>query len=185
MKRHEHRFVAMGGPCRLRLDCIDEQLAQQACTAAEAEVRRLESKYSRYLENSITSKINHAAGTGTPIAIDDETSRLLDYADTLFRESDGLFDLTSGILRQAWDFQSGKVPAPDEIDVLLSRIGWDKVTRTDSSVALPTQGMEIDFGGCVKEYASDSAAAVLAMHGIKHALVDLAGDIAALNGQFE
>ena len=184
MKRHEHRFVAMGGPCRLRLDCTDENLAQQACNAAETEVRRLESKYSRYLENSITSQINRAAGTGTAIAIDDETAGLLDYADTLFRESDGLFDLTSGILRQAWDFRSGKIPAAAEIDALLSRIGWDKVERVANTVALPSPGMEIDFGGCVKEYASDSAAAVLAKHGIKHALVDLAGDIAALNGQF-
>jgi thiamine biosynthesis lipoprotein len=40
--------------------------------------------------------------------------------------------------------------------------------------------MEIDFGGCVKEYASDSAATVLATHGIQRGLVDLSGDIAVV-----
>jgi len=40
--------------------------------------------------------------------------------------------------------------------------------------------MELDFGGCVKEYAADSAAAQLRRHGVTSALVDLAGDMVAV-----
>jgi thiamine biosynthesis lipoprotein len=43
--------------------------------------------------------------------------------------------------------------------------------------------MELDLGGIGKEYAADRAAAILASHGIAHALVNLGGDVRALGGQ--
>ena len=179
MDHLEHRFKAMGGLCRFRLDCPAGDDALQAIQRAEAEVRRLEAKFSRYLPDSLTSRINGAAGSA-PVAIDDETVRLLGFAQTLWQQSDGLFDLTSGILRRAWDFKSGQLPRQAEIDRLLPLIGWDRVAWDETSISLPRAGMEIDFGGCVKEYASDSAAAVLAGHGIERGLVDLSGDIAVV-----
>jgi thiamine biosynthesis lipoprotein len=170
----------MGGPCRLRLFCEGD--AQGYIEAAEAEVERLEACYSRYRPDSLTSRINAAAGKD-PVAIDEETAGLLNYADTLWRESKGLFDLTSGILRRSWNFRAGRVPTQDEITALLPLIGWDKVIWTQASVRLPEPGMEIDFGGVVKEYACDSVANILRSHGLKHGLVDLAGDIVAIGSQ--
>ena len=180
MPHLEHRFRAMGGPCRLRLDCADEGLAARAIAAAESEARRLESKYSRYLPDSLTSTINRAAGSGQAVPIDPETSGLLGFAHTLWQQSGGLFDLTAGVLRRAWDFKSGRLPAPDAIDALLPLIGWERVQWDEAGVCLPLAGMEIDFGGCVKEYASDSIANLLAHSGIRRGLVDMAGDIAVV-----
>ena len=172
----------MGGPCRLRIDCEDEAAARAAICAGEAEVRRLEAKYSRYLADSLTTKINRLAG-GEPVAIDTETAGLLHYAQTLWQESDGLFDLTSGVLRRAWDFKSYRLPCQAEIDGLLPLVGWSTVEWDELSVRLPQAGMELDFGGCVKEYACDAVAAVLRKSGIENALVDLSGDMLALSGQ--
>lgn len=183
MLQFEHRFVAMGGPCRFRIEHAEEAQALRAIESAEAEVRRLEQKYSRYLADSITTTINEAAGSGQAVSIDAETGGLLHYADTLYRESEGLFDLTSGILRKAWDFKSGRLPSAAEIAGLLPLIGWQQVQWDATSVALPLAGMEIDFGGCVKEYACDSVAAVLRRLGIQHALVDLSGDMAAIGSR--
>jgi thiamine biosynthesis lipoprotein len=183
MQRFEHRFFAMGGPCRFRIDHADWVSAQAAIEAAEAEVRRLEQKYSRYLEGSLVSQINERAGSNIDTEIDVETAGLLNYADTLYRESEGLFDLTSGILRRAWDFKAGTVPAESQIEELLPLIGWYLVAWDESTIRLPREGMEIDFGGCVKEYASDSATKALADRGIENALVDLGGDMAALGKQ--
>jgi thiamine biosynthesis lipoprotein len=176
----EHNFSAMGGPCRLRLEVDDDSLARTAIAAAEAEVRRLEQKYSRYLDDSLTTRINRAAGTGQAVPVDGETAGLLHYANTAWRESDGLFDLTSGVLRRAWDFKSGRPPVQGDIDELLPLVGWQQVQWDRDSVYLPQQGMELDFGGCVKEYAADSAAVQLRRHGVRAALVDLAGDMATL-----
>jgi thiamine biosynthesis lipoprotein len=180
VQRVEHSFKAMGGPCRLRLELDDEVCTETPIAAAVGEVQRLERKYSRYIENSLTSQINRAAGTDWPVPIDSETAGLLNYADTVWRESDGLFDLTSGVLRRAWDFKSGRCPAPCEIDALLPLVGWELVRRDQDSIYLPRAGMELDFGGCVKEYAADSAAMQLRRHGVGCALVDLAGDMAAI-----
>jgi thiamine biosynthesis lipoprotein len=180
MQRVEHNFKAMGGPCRLRLEAVDNSVTETAIAAAVAEVQRLEQKYSRYLDDSLTSEINRAAGVGKPVSIDEETAGLLNYANTAWRESDGLFDLTSGVLRRAWDFKSGRLPEQAEIDALLPLVGWDLVQWSRDSVYLPRSGMELDFGGCVKEYAADSAAAQLRRHGVASALVDLSGDMVAL-----
>jgi len=185
MQRFEHSFVAMGGPCRLRIDCAEPELAHAAIVAAEAEVHRLERKYSRYLPDSLTSEINRLAGNSRPVAIDEETAGLFNYAQTLWRESDELFDLTSGVLHRVWDFKSARPPTQQEIDKVLPLIGWDKIEWDECTVRLPLAGMELDFGGCVKEYACDSAASVLRQRGIEHALVDLSGDMAALGGRGE
>ena len=172
----------MGGPCRLRFACADEAAAGQAIAAAEAEAGRLEHKYSRFLPDSLTSTINRAAGSGRRVPIDSETAGLLGFADTLWRQSDGLFDLTAGILRRAWDFKSGRLPAQAAIDQLLPLIDWARVQWDQAAIRLPDRGMEIDFGGCVKEYASDSIANLLTRRGIERGLVDLAGDMAVVGG---
>ena len=180
MQRIEHSFKAMGGPCRLRLEVEDPAIAEAAIAAAVAEVDRLEQKYSRYTEDSLTTQICLAAGGGAAVPVDEETAALLNYANTVWLQSEGAFDLTSGVLRRAWDFKSGRVPSQAEIDTLLPLVGWQQVQWDQHSVYLPLPGMELDFGGCVKEYAADSAAGILHQHNASAALVDLAGDMAAV-----
>jgi thiamine biosynthesis lipoprotein len=152
--------------------------AERAARAARAEIERLEAKFSRYREDSLATRINRSAGDLTGVEVDDETARLLDYAATAWRESGGLFDVTSGILRRAWNFRAGRLPSQAEIDALLPAIGWDQVRWRSPVIALPRAGMEIDFGGYVKEYAADLAAATCREHGVRHGLVDLGGDLA-------
>jgi len=64
--------------------------------AAIADVRRIEAKYSRYRDDSVTTAINRASG-GAPVAIDAETAALVDFADRCHRLSAGHFDVTSGV----------------------------------------------------------------------------------------
>jgi thiamine biosynthesis lipoprotein len=45
---------------------------------------------------------------------------------------------------------------------------------------LPLAGMQLDFGGFVKEYAADRVAALCRELGLRHGLVDLGGDLAAI-----
>jgi thiamine biosynthesis lipoprotein len=176
-------FDAMASPCELRLQGPDEACLHAAAQAAIAEVRRIERKYSRYDDASIVSRINAAAGSGQPIEVDDETAALLDFAAHLHALSEGLFDITSGVLRRAWNFRVPRVPTQQEIDALLPLIGWQQVHWRERCIALPRIGMELDFGGFGKEYAADRAAEVLGREGVAHGYVNLGGDIRAAGGR--
>lgn len=176
---YRHTFSAMASPCQLVLDGLPAPQAVRAAAAAEAEVRRLERQYSRYRPDSIVSRINAAAG-GEAVTVDAETARLLDFAAELHAQSDGLFDITSGSLRKAWDFKAGREPAAADLAPLLACVGWHRAQWDGASLRLPLPGMEIDFGGIGKEYAADRAAEVLAAHGAHHGFVNLGGDLRVL-----
>lgn len=175
-------FSAMASPCSLQIDGQDEAGMRTAAAAAIAEVQRIEAKYSRYNEDSIVSRINRAAGQEA-VDVDAETAELLGFADSLWTLSGGLFDISSGVLRRAWDFKAGKLPTASVLQELLTTVGWQHVQRQGQQVRLALPGMELDFGGFGKEYAADRAAAVLLEHGIHHALVNLGGDLHALGAR--
>jgi thiamine biosynthesis lipoprotein len=172
-------FSAMASRCEVRVYARDEATARAWAEVAIAEVRRIEAKFSRYRDDSVTAAINRAAG-GAPLDVDDETAALLDFGARLYAASRGAFDLTSGVLRRAWNFASGRVPAQREIDALLGLIGWSKVQWRRPALRLPQPGMEIDFGGIGKEYAADRAAGVLIEQGARHGFVNLGGDVRAI-----
>lgn len=169
----------MGSPCEIQLELAPAERAESGLAAAIAEVERLEARYSRYRESSFLSQINRVAAQGGEIEVDPETAGLLDYAATCHAQSDGLFDITSGILRRAWRFQEKRLPSPGEVGALLDRVGWHRLVWRSPRLGFPTAGLELDFGGIVKEYAADRVAALLQAEGLRHALVNLGGDIRA------
>lgn len=182
MALHRYAFRAMAADNEVQIHAEDAGVARNAAQRAIDEVRRVEAKYSRYREGSLLSRINAAAG-GDPVEVDDETRALLDYADACWRQSGGRFDVTSGVLRRAWNFDVARVPADAELAPLLALVGWPRVERDGAQVRLPIPGMELDFGGLGKEYAVDRAIAEVAALGIDSALVNLAGDLAILGPQ--
>lgn len=175
-------FDAMGSRCEIRVAAASGREAEALAKPAIGEVRRIEIKYSRYRPDSIVSRINAAAGREA-IACDDETAGLLAYADTLYAASEGRFDITSGVLRKAWNFRGGGVPEQRQLEALLPLVGWDSVQRLKTSVFLPLRGMELDFGGFGKEYAVDRATELLAAQGVRHGYVNLGGDMRFLGTQ--
>jgi thiamine biosynthesis lipoprotein len=174
------RFKAMGSPCQLHLHADSQARFEEIAQAAMAEIARLEQKYSRYREDSLASRINACAGDPEGIELDDETASLLDYAALAWTQSGGLFDITSGVLRRAWDFRSGRLPARREIEALRPLVGWQKLRWRRPQLVLPLPGMQLDFGGYVKEYAADRVAELCRELGLRHGLVDLGGDLAAV-----
>lgn len=173
---HRLPFKAMGSACEVVLASHTQNEAESMAKLAIDEVLRIERKYSRYTTDSVIAKINQQAGRGA-LQCDDETWALFQFATQLFDKSDGLFDITSGVLRQAWDFKKPEVPTSQKLEVLLPLVGWQNVVLQDQSIALPLAGMEVDLGGFGKEYAADRAAQVLVEKGVTHGYVNLAGDM--------
>jgi thiamine biosynthesis lipoprotein len=177
-------FDAMASPNGLQIWHDDESRARTLAETAIADVRRIEAKYSRYRDDSVTARINRAAG-GAAVTIDAETYALLGYADHCHRLSTGRFDITSGVLRRAWDFRRSppRLPGQDEIAAATALIHWPCVEWSRRSVRLPRRGMEIDFGGIGKEYAADRMATICHDGGARHALANLGGDVRAAGPQ--
>ena len=173
---HRLPFKAMGSACEVVLAFHNQNEAESMAKLAIDEVLRIERKYSRYTTDSVIAKINQQAGR-VALQCDDETWALFQFATQLFDKSDGLFDITSGVLRQAWDFKKPEVPTSQKLEVLLPLVGWQNVVLQDQSIALPLAGMEVDLGGFGKEYAADRAAQVLKEKGVTHGYVNLAGDM--------
>ena len=182
MTLHRFTFRAMAAENEVQVHSDDALFAESAAARAIAEVKRIEAKYSRYLDDSIVCRINREAG-GAAVPIDTETHGLLMFAAACHDQSAGAFDVTSGVLRRAWRFDSGRVPGEAELVPLVDLIGWPRVELGADTVRLPVRGMELDFGGFGKEYAVDRAALMLREAGATSALVNLAGDLAILGPQ--
>jgi FAD:protein FMN transferase len=170
------RFFAMASPCELLIDTQNTELAHKLTSIAQLEVSRIEQKYSRYRTDNLVYQLNHS--NGQAVSIDDETYRLLQFANTCFELSDGMFDLTSGVLRRAWNFNgSNQLPDHELVCQLLPQIGWQKLTFNPTQFVMPI-GMELDFGGIGKEYAVDCVAKLCHQHSANlSVVVNFGGDI--------
>lgn len=155
------QFQAMGCPCEILIDTADSALMTEQLAAAQQEAQRIEAKYSRYRPGTIVDRINRS--DGTKVEVDDETAALFDFAAECCDLSDGLFDITTGVLRKGAD---------------LSHVGWENVSWKRPWIQMPP-GFEIDLGGICKEYAADKILELLIKRRSLSTLVNLGGDIAA------
>lgn len=177
------QFKAMASPCEVLMRELPAAQARQIVDAVAAEAWRVEQKFSRYRDDNIVYAINHAGGNWCEL--DDETERLLDYAHSCWQLSDGMFDITSGVLRRAWKFDgSDRIPSQSQIRPLLDQLGWSQVQRKVGAVQMPA-AMELDFGGIGKEYAVDRALQLARQLTDTPLLVNFGGDIAAWCGDAE
>jgi len=170
-------FFAMGSTCSLILH--GEDLGRVGSIAI-AEVERIEQRYSRYRPDSLLSAINKAAREGAEIEVDSETAGLIEQAFEVYRQSGGLFDITSGSLRSVWNDETASMPETTAIFDALEKVGLDKVIWKPPLLSFTHRGIEFDFGGIAKEYAADRAAAACRSAGVEHGLVELGGDIAVI-----
>lgn len=170
------RFMAMASPCELLVDGGDAALAEQLLDVAQAEALRVEHKFSRYREGSVVAQLH--ASHGRPVQVDDETAQLLDFAASCHALSEGLFDITSGVLREVWRFDgSSRVPAADAVQRVNARVGWHKLRWQRPWLTLP-EGMQVDFGGIGKEYAVDRSLGLLRALTAQPLLLNFGGDLA-------
>ncbi|MFT7681369.1 MAG: thiamine biosynthesis lipoprotein [Moritella dasanensis] len=152
-------FFVMASPCQILLGNATEAQADSLTALAYAEAKRIELKFSRFRDDNIIARLNHAKGRG--ITLDDETVTLINLADLCFQLSDGLFDISSGVLGKLWHFkQQTQLPSDADINALLPNIGWQQAQWQAPLLSLPI-GMQIDLGGIGKEYAVDKVAQLL------------------------
>ncbi|MBJ7538110.1 FAD:protein FMN transferase [Marinomonas transparens] len=153
---YQIRFDCMASNCSILIECDHIDLVKSAAKKAIMEAWRIEHKFSRYRQDNTFTAIHSHANHWQ--ALDHETAQLMIFASHAYQASEGLFDITSGILRRVWSFDgSDNLPQQSQIDDLLTHVGWEKLDwnlDTPEQLNIP-EGMELDFGGIGKEYAVD------------------------------
>ena len=166
----------MASPCECLIACDDESQAKELVDIAYQEAKRIEQKFSRYRPDNIVHQINHSQAK--PISVDDETADLLDFSAQCYELSEHMFDVTSGVLREVWQFDgSDRIPEEAAVAVVLERVGWSKVQWQRPTLTM-LANMEIDLGGIGKEYAVDQAAKLMQQAAPDiNVLVNFGGDL--------
>ncbi len=171
-------FHAMGTRCRVSLVEPNRKATNDFLQSLLEWVSDFEAKYSRFIDSSLISRINAAAGQH-PVEIDEETNRILSLCAELHFFTQRVFDPTTLPLIRLWDWKKNPagLPSADAIARARELVGWNLVQRTANSVYLPKTGMALDLGGIGKEYAVDIVLQMGGTHGISNLLVDFGQDL--------
>lgn len=173
----------MGTDCVVVVEAEDRALREHAVDVAVRETHRFDRRYSHYDPSSLVSLINRRAGNDQWTELDEEADRIFGLAMQVHEASDHMFDPSVAPLTQLWDHRTQRLPSGDEIKRVRRQVGFRRVLYQPGRVMLPT-GMALEFGGLVKEYAVDAIAVRLAKLGVRHALIDLGGDMRAIGARF-
>ena len=143
-------------------------------------IREKEALLSKTVPGSDVWNVNHAQGRPTEVA--EETARLLTLALECSRISGGAFDVTVAPVSALWDFTAETPALPEEAAVQEARthVDYTGVRIEGSTVTLADPQAGIDLGAIAKGYIADCVCAFLREQGVRSALVDLGGNIAAV-----
>ncbi|HHY25836.1 MAG TPA: FAD:protein FMN transferase [Desulfitobacterium dehalogenans] len=134
--------------------------------------------------NSEIIQLNKASGKEF-VRISSDTFHVLEKAKNYAELSQGKFDITVGPIVKLWNIGSdnARVPGEDEINEKLPLVDYHGLIldKESSSAKLNQEGMVVDLGAIAKGYAADEAAKILKEAGIKHAIVNLGGNIVVIN----
>lgn len=164
-----------------------EERAQAGIGIVLREFDRLHRSYHAWQDSELTA-LNRDIAAGRPHQVSAELAELIRRAQALSRAAEGLFDPGIGQLIALWGFQndefkpqlppSGKLAAWHRAQPSINDLEVDglMVRSRNPAVAL-------DFGGYLKGWALDRAAALLHQQGINNALINIGGNVMALGSK--
>ena len=180
------RFVerwswAMGQPVHVMVFASSEQEGLDACAAALAELRRVESRLTLFETASDLCELNRRAGR-TSLRADEDLRAVLAQAGAFKRLTGGAFDVAVEPLMRVWGFHRPRVSAPTAAELAEAREAVRAaVVELDGDVArLPSAHTQLDFGSIGVGYGIDRALAVLRGRAVRRAFIDVSGDVAAI-----
>lgn len=160
---------------------IKIQILDPADESILDDLKKLCEKYDTMFSTTNTDselyKLNHA--NGQPFTVSSETANLIQKGIHYSELSGGAFDLTIEPVSALWDFKADKptVPSSDAIAQAVSHVDYTKVDIQDNTVTLEDPEAGIDLGAIAKGYIADQVKTYLKKQGIKHAIINLGGNV--------
>ncbi len=144
-------------------------------------ISRLNKSLSTYISTSLISKINH----GDTLFADIHFRRVFDKAYTIYKQTEGIYDPTIGILVNAWGFGPGKKLKNIErdsalVDSLLQYVGMNMVEiDKQGMVRKKYPQIFLDFNSIAKGYIIDQIGDLINKKGYQNYLIELGGEVLA------
>ncbi len=146
----------------------------------DSTITRVNKSVSTYLRNSDISKINRG---DTTIIVDSIFKEIFQLSKEIHQITNGYFDPTIGVLRNAYGFGDVKPLKKldtQTLDSLLQFVGFEKITLSkEGKVIKKHPQIYIDFNAIAKGYGIDCIGNYLSQKGITHFLIELGGEILA------
>jgi thiamine biosynthesis lipoprotein len=182
LERHTYQRVVMGAPCTITLYAPNKGMADRAADSAFTSLDHVDRTLSDWSPTSEASGLPLHAGTRAPV------SSLLALALTRSQEfwsaSEGAFDPTIAPVSWMWRTarQRGVPPDAHHIAAAMQQVGMSHIQMGQDAEWYMTDipGVRLDFGGIGQGLGLAQAALALRSQGIRSALIDLSGDLTAL-----
>ncbi len=161
--------------------------ARPAANAVLQEFDRLHRTYHAWQPSQL-SALNDALAAGHGARVSAELADLVGEAQRLSRLGEGLFDPGIGGLIRLWGFQADdfKAALPDPAALAAWRAaapGIADLNLDGLRIVSRKRQVALDFGGYLKGYALDRAAAILRTRGVANALINIGGNVKALGSK--
>lgn len=176
--------IIMGTNVEIIVSHTESRQAMIAIEEAFQEIEKVDRLMSTYRPDSEVSELNRHAGKKA-CRVSPDTLRVIERAVYFSYLSGGAFDITIAPLLRLWDFNVQKVPATEDINKAIKKIGYEKIKimPASSEVFLSAPEMAVDLGAIAKGYAVDQACAALDKRGLVNYLVNAGGDLRGQGGK--
>jgi thiamine biosynthesis lipoprotein len=145
---------------------------------------KIDEAMSTYREDSELSRFNQWMTT-EPFHVSGDTLSVFQKALEISELTGGAFDITVEPLVAAWGFgpvgKQKKIPTDDELEKLLSRVGYDKleIDPITSTIRKLDPLLSCDLSAIAKGFAVDRVSDLLENAGVMGYLVEIGGEIRA------
>lgn len=143
----------------------------------------METLLSTNVEGSDVYRINENAGI-EPVEVQPETMEIIKRSIQIAQESDGLFDISIGVLTDLWQIGSddARVPEDSEITEAVNLIDYEKISidEENMTVMLEEEGMSLELGGISKGYIGSGIVEIFEENNITTAIINLGGNVVVM-----
>jgi thiamine biosynthesis lipoprotein len=177
----------LGTYLQLSVWTTNKQEGMNTIKASFERIKEIEDKLSANLDESEIGQINLNAGKGY-VDVSDETIAIIKRAIHYAELTKGAFDPAIGKLVKLWGIgtENERIPSQEEIQDTLQFVDYQKIEfQGDNKVKLSEAGMRIDLGGIAKGYAADEVTKIMKNKGIKHAIINLGGNVVTLGKKID
>ena len=143
----------------------------------------METLLSTNVEGSDVYRINRNAGI-EPVEVQPETMEIIKRSIQIAEESDGLFDISIGVLTDLWQIGSDDARVPEESEIIeaVNLIDYEKISidEENMTVMLEEEGMSLELGGISKGYIGSGIVEIFEENNITTAIINLGGNVVVM-----